>query len=84
MRSGTSGHRGQGGASFHGSTGIGPEDVATVQRQIRRRDLRWLHRHGHLDDTAVHTLDAADHAGGWSVDASVAIAEWDRHGLDCW
>ena len=30
----------------------------------------------------MHALDAADHAGGWSVDASVAIAEWDRHGLE--
>ena len=73
---------GQGGARFHGSAGISPEDVATVQRQIRRRGLRWLHRHGHLDDAAVHTLDAADHAGGWSVDASVSIPEWDRQGLE--
>ncbi len=73
---------GQGGARFHGSAGISPEDVATVQRQIRRRGLRWLHRHGHLDDAAVHALDSADHAGGWSVDASVTISEWDRQGLE--
>ncbi len=59
-----------------------PEDVATVQRKIRRRGLRWLHRHGHLDDAAVHALDAFDHAGGWSVDASVTIPAWDRHGLE--
>ena len=49
---------------------------------MRHRGLRWLHRHGHLDSVAVHTLDAPDHAGGWSVDASVTIPGWDRHGLE--
>ena len=38
--------------------------------------------HGHLDDMAVHTMDSADHAGGWSVNASVTIPDWDRHGLE--
>jgi hypothetical protein len=32
---------GQDGACFHGSAGLGPEEVATFQRQIRRRGLRW-------------------------------------------
>jgi len=27
-------------------------------------------------------MDSADHAGGWSVDASVTIPGWDRHGLE--
>jgi hypothetical protein len=39
-------------------------------------------QHGHLDSAAVRAPDAADHAGGWSVDASVTIAEWNRHGLE--
>jgi hypothetical protein len=56
--------------------------IASVQAKIRRRGLRWLHRHGHLDDLAVHALDAPDHAGGWSVDAQVEIPDWDRHGLE--
>ncbi len=30
----------------------------------------------------MHILDAADHPGGWSVDASVTIPDWDRHGLE--
>ncbi|MBD3222318.1 hypothetical protein GF314_13855, partial [bacterium] len=33
-------------------------------------------------DVAVHTLDAPDHAGGWSVDAQVEIPAWDRGGLE--
>ena len=49
---------------------------------MRHRGLRWLHRHGHLDSAAVHTLDAPDHAGGWSVNAAVTIPEWDRSGLE--
>jgi hypothetical protein len=49
---------------------------------MRARGLRFLERHGHLDRTAVDSLDAAEHAGGWSVDASVRIAEWDRQGLE--
>ncbi len=24
---------------------------------MRHRGLRWLHRHGHLDSAAIHTLD---------------------------
>jgi hypothetical protein len=49
---------------------------------MRHRGLRWLHRHGHLDDDALHVLDSAEHAGGWSVDASVTVPGWDRQGLE--
>jgi len=73
---------GEGGAEFHPAAELTDEDVAAVQAKTRHRGLRWLHRHGHLDDVAVHTLDAADHAGGWSVDASVTIPDWDRHALE--
>ena len=30
----------------------------------------------------MHSLDSPDHAGGWSVDASVTIEGWDRQGLE--
>lgn len=71
-----------GGAEFHPATELDAADIAAVQVKIRHRGLRWLHRHGHLDDLAVHTLDSPDHAGGWSVDAAVTIVDWDRHGLE--
>ena len=73
---------GDGGAEFHPATELDTADFQAVQTKMRRRGLRWLHRHGHLDSAAVCALDAADHAGGWSVDASVTIAGWDRHGLE--
>jgi hypothetical protein len=70
-----------GSAVIHPALDLDQDDHLTVQKKMRHRGLRWLHRHGHLDDLAVHTLDAPDHAGGWSVDASVTIPAWDRHGL---
>jgi hypothetical protein len=52
---------GAGGAEFHPATELDACDIATVQAKIRRRGLRWLHRHGHLDDLAVHTLPLCEH-----------------------
>ena len=69
-------------AVFHPATDFCPDDLLTVQRKMRQRGLRWLHRHGHLDSEAAPTLDTPDHAAGWSVDGSVTIAEWDRQGLE--
>jgi len=71
-----------GGAEFHPATRLAEADFLAVQKKLRHRGLRWLQRHGHLDSAAVHALHAPDHAGGWSVDASVTIAAWDRHGLE--
>jgi hypothetical protein len=69
-------------AVFHPAVDLEREDIAEVQARMRQRGLRWLHRHGHLDDDALHVLDSSEHAGGWSVDASVTIPHWDRHGLE--
>jgi hypothetical protein len=59
--------------SFYPPLDLDDDDFLAVQIKMRKRGLRWLHRHGHLDDLAVHTMDSADHAGGWSVNASVTI-----------
>ena len=67
-----------GSAVFHPALDLDQDDRLAVQRKMRHRGLRWLHRHGHLDSAAVHTLDTPDHAGGWSVDASVTIPAWGR------
>ncbi len=69
-------------AEFHPALDLDDDDFLSVQQKMRKRGLRWLHRHGHLDDMAVHTMDSADHAGGWSVNASVTIPDWGRHGLE--
>ncbi|MBK6733592.1 MAG: transposase [bacterium] len=69
-------------AVFHPALDLEPGDFEAVQAKMRHRGLRWLHRHGHLDDDALHVLDSSEHAGGWSVDASVTIPGWNRHGLE--
>jgi hypothetical protein len=39
-------------------------DFQVVQAKMRTCGLRWLHRHGHLDSAAIHTMDTPDHPGG--------------------
>jgi hypothetical protein len=69
-------------AAFHAAIDFTQQDIVDLQSRMRARGLRFLERHGHLGRTAVDSMDAAEHAGGWSVDASVRIAEWDRQGLE--
>ncbi|MBK8167567.1 MAG: transposase [bacterium] len=69
-------------AVFHPALDLERDDFEAVQAKMRHRGLRWLHRHGHLDDDALHVLDSLEHGGGWSVDASVTIPGWDRQGLE--
>ena len=69
-------------AVFHPALELDTDDFLAVQKKMRQRGLRWMLRHGHLDRAAVHSMDSADHAGGWSVDASVTIPDWDRQGLE--
>jgi hypothetical protein len=68
---------GEGGAEFHPATELDATDVAAVQMKIRRRGLRWLHRHGHLDDLAVHTLDSADQTVWPEIDQTGGQDSWD-------
>ena len=70
-------------AVFHPALDLNAQDdVVHLQARMRARGLRYLLRHGHLDSQAVQSLDAPEHPGGWSVDASVRIPEWDRQGLE--
>lgn len=69
-------------AVFHPALDLDTRDFIAVQQKMRHRGLRWLHRHGHLDSVAIHTMDTPEHAGGWSVDASVHLPAWDRQGLE--
>jgi hypothetical protein len=70
-----------GGVQFRQASALAPEKVAVIEEQVRRRVLRWFSRHGLLDpDDARDMLAWAK--GGFSLDASVCIAEHDRAGLD--
>jgi hypothetical protein len=77
-------------AVFHPALDLERKDFEAVQTKMCHRGLRWLHRHGHLDDDALHVLGSSNDAGGWSVDALVTIPGWDRRGCTstataaCW
>ena len=47
------------------------EELVAVQRQVRARVLRWLARAGTLDPVDARDMAGWDHAGGFSLDASV-------------
>jgi len=58
---------------FAEATALRPEDLAAVKQQVRQRVLRWFACASDLD--AAHARDMAswDHAGGFSLDASIRV-----------
>lgn len=58
---------GDGGAVFHPALDLDAEDFEAVQAKMRKRGLRWLHRHGHLDSAAGLALDLTDDLLGITV-----------------
>jgi hypothetical protein len=69
-------------AVFHPAVELDEPVVRTVRDQLRRRGLRWLVRHDHLDSAAAAEMRTWQHGGGWSIDASVRVADWDRPALE--
>jgi hypothetical protein len=51
------------GAEFHRAVDLGAEDLEAVQGKMKHRGLRWLHRHGHLDDESFRRDPASSGAG---------------------
>ncbi|MBK8891243.1 MAG: transposase [Dechloromonas sp.] len=58
------------------------QQLADIQRNIRRRLLRALKRRGLLEPEVAEEMDAWDHGGGFSLDAGVRIEANDRSGLE--
>jgi len=69
-------------AVFYAAGPLTDADVARVQAQVRRRVLAWLVRHGYMEAQAAAGMLAWRHSGGFSVDASVRLAAWDRQGVE--
>jgi hypothetical protein len=67
---------------FFEATGLTRDDVLALQRQVRRRVLRWFERQGLLGCSDVEAMLGWEHEGGFSLDASVRLEEWDRGGLE--
>jgi hypothetical protein len=69
-------------ALFHQVARLEPADIEAVEKKTRHRVLKWLARHGYLDPEAAEMMRAWPHSGGFSVDGSVRLPDWDRGGLE--
>jgi hypothetical protein len=77
-----SGTGGQLPVRFHEMPALDAQQLADIQRNIRRRLLRALTRRGLLEPQVAEEMVAWDHSGGFSLDASVRIEAEDRPGLE--
>jgi len=73
-------HGGQ--AQFFAATDLTPNTIRSLQEKLRRRILRYLERHGCLDPLVVEDMLSWHHEGGFSLDASVQVEDWDRHAVE--
>lgn len=69
------------GVRFHEATALTRADVEALRETVRCRVLRWFHRHGRLEEHTAREMLAWEHAGGFSLDASIRIEAHDRAGL---
>ena len=67
---------------FHETPALDAEQLADIQRNIRRRLLRALTRRGLLEPGAAEEMASWEHGGGFSLDAGVRIEAEDRSGLE--
>lgn len=67
---------------FHELPALDAQQLADIQRNIRRRLLRALTRRGLLELEVAEEMDAWDHGGGFSLDAGVRIEADNRSGLE--
>ncbi|MDD5268541.1 MAG: transposase [Methylococcales bacterium] len=58
------------------------EVVAKVQAEVRERVLRLFKRRALLSPEAVNAMREWGHEGGFSLNADITVAAWDRVGLE--
>ena len=70
------------GVAFHAACGLDAGAIAGVQALVRKRILRTFVRRGLIKESDADEMNAWEHGGGFSVDASVCIEGTDRPGLE--
>jgi hypothetical protein len=70
------------GVRFIAAQAIDAATVQIVQTRVRRRILRAFVRRGRINTQTRKEMEAWDHGGGFSLDASVRIEADDRQGLE--
>jgi hypothetical protein len=71
----------EGALSIHHAAELDAQAIAQLTETLRKRVLAHLVRHDCLDADDAHDMLGWDHHGGFSLDASVQIADHDRQGL---
>ena len=69
-------------AQFFPATDLTADTIRSLQEKLRTRILSHLERHGCLDPVDVDDMLAWEHEGGFSLDGSVHIDDWDRNALE--
>jgi hypothetical protein len=69
-------------ARFFQASDLTPDTIRSLQEKLRSRILRYLERHDCLDPVDLDDMLSWEHAGGFSLDASVHIEDWDRSALE--
>lgn len=71
----------EGALTTHHATDLDAQALAELTETLRKRVLAHLVRHGCLDADDAQAMLSWDHHGGFSLDASVHMADHDRQGL---
>ena len=53
-----------GAVAFDAALDLDAYDCGAVRAEMRKCGQRWLHRHSHLDDDALHAMDSREHLSG--------------------
>jgi len=69
-------------SEFYQAGELTSELLDRLTETLRRKILRYLVNHGLIDEIDAQEMLTWQHHGGFSVDASVCIPEWDRLGLE--
>jgi hypothetical protein len=69
-------------AVFFPATDLTADTIRSLQEKLRSRVLRYLERRGCIDPIDVDDMLAWEHEGGFSLDGSVHIDDWDRAALE--
>ncbi|MFC2173218.1 transposase [Acidobacteriota bacterium] len=72
----------QGEAEFFEAATMGEALLDHLTEKLRRRILRYMVRRNLIDEQVALDMAGWDHHGGFSLDASVRVEQWDRMALE--
>ena len=68
--------------SFAEATELTEQDLTDITAKVQKRILRYLVRHDYLSSSDADGMLQWEHDGGFSINNTVRIEDWDREGLE--